>query len=97
MINAVRIGQVMTTGNNKFRIHPIYSVRGYGITVPSRFTTNGSAVCAAKWIVAMLNDAEFVRQDIADYTCQVYINEVRYFDEQKLLDVMLSKHKSIWG
>lgn len=96
-MNDVRIGQVMTTANNKFRIHPIYSVKGYGITVPSLFTTNGSSVCAAKWIIAMLNNAQLIRQDIADYTSQVYINEVRHFDETQLLNAMLNQHKLIWG
>lgn len=95
--NTKKIGQVMITRNNKYRIHPIYIAKGYGITVPSLFTTNGSAMCAAKWIAAMLNDAEIVKRDVADYTCQVYLNEVRYFNEQKLLDAMLSKHKSIWN
>ena len=91
-----KIGQVMTTANNRYKIHPIYSVRNYGVTVPSLFTTNGSGICAAKWIMSLLDDVKNIRRDIPDFTAQVYINEIRYYDEQSLFEAMMALHRSFW-
>lgn len=96
MDDKTKIGQVMTTANNRYKIHPIYSVKGYGVTVPSMFTTNGSGICAAKWIMSLLDDAKNIRHEIPDFTAQVYVNETRYYDEQSLFEAMMTLHRSLW-
>ena len=95
-MNEIKIGQVMTTANNRYKIHPIYSVKGYGVTIPSMFTTNGSGICAAKWIMSLLDDVKNIRRDIPDFTAQVYVNKVRYRDEQSLFEAMMNQHRTLW-
>lgn len=95
-MDQIKIGQLMTTANNRYKVHPIYSVKGYGVTVPSMFTTNGSGICAAKWIMAVLDDAKNIRRDIPDFTAQVYIDQVRYCDEHSLFEAMMTLHRSLW-
>ena len=92
----IMIGKVLTTSNNRYKSHNILSVREYGITVPSLFTTNGSGICAAKWIMSMLDDAADIRRDVPDFTVQVYINSVRYHDEQSLFEAMMREHRKLW-